>query len=125
MKFKNLIGLLILIVMTTSCATLFTGTKSKVLFTTVPPGAKILVNGVEKGTTPATLRLKRSLFETTTVTFKLDGYLTKTMEPETTFQPITILNLADPVGWAIDVATGAIVKFSPNNYEINLVPAQK
>jgi hypothetical protein len=125
MKLRNLIGLFLLIVLTTSCATLFTGTKSKVLFTTVPPGAKVLVNGVEKGVTPVTLHLKRSLFDVTSVTFKLDGYQPKTMEPETTFQPITILNLADPLGWAIDVATGAIVKFSPTNYEINLAPVQK
>jgi hypothetical protein len=124
MKLRNLIVLFVLIFMTTSCATLFTGTKSKVLFTSVPPGAKILVNGVEKGTTPATLKLKRSVFDVTTVTFKLDGYQSQTMEPETTFQPVTILNLVDPLGWAIDIATGAIVKFSPNNYEIKMVPAQ-
>jgi hypothetical protein len=125
MKLKNFIGLFILIFLTTSCASLFTGTKSNVSFTTVPPGAKIFVNGVEKGITPATLHLKRSLFDVTTVSFKLDGFQTKTMEPETTFQPVTILNLVNPLWWAIDVATGAIVKFSPNNYELNLAPVQK
>ncbi len=122
MNVRNLIGLLVLILLTTSCASIFTGTRSRVLFTSVPPGAKIYVNGVEKGTTPTTVRLKRSLFDVTTVTLKLDGYENKTMEPETTFQPITVLNLANPLGWAIDVATGAIVKFSPTNYELNLTP---
>ena len=125
MKFRNLIFLFVLIFMTTSCATLFTGTKSKVLFTSVPPGAKIIVNGVEKGVTPTTLKLKRSLFDVTTVTLKLAGYSDKVFEPETTFQPVTILNLANPLGWAIDVATGAIIKYSPANYNIQLVPVQK
>jgi len=125
MKFRNLIFLFVLIFMTTSCATLFTGTKSKVLFTSVPPGAKIIVNGVEKGVTPTTLKLKRSLFDVTTVTLKLAGYSDKVFEPETTFQPVTILNLANPLGWAIDVATGSIIKYSPANYDIQLVPVQK
>lgn len=125
MKLKNLIGLVVLILMTSSCATMFTGTKSKVLISSVPPGAKIIVNGEPKGTTPATLRLKRSVFDVTTITLKLDGYENNTFEPETTFQPVTVLNLVDPVGWAIDIATGAIVKFSPKSYEIELKPATK
>lgn len=125
MKLRNLLSLVLLILMTTSCATLFTGTKSKVLISSVPPGAKIIVNGEQKGTTPATVKLKRSVFDVTTITLKLDGYENNTFEPETTFQPVTVLNLVDPVGWAIDIATGAIVKFSPKNYEIELKPATK
>lgn len=124
MKFRNLIGILVLMLLTTSCATLFTGTKSKVLFTTVPPGAKIFVNGNERGVTPATIALKRSVFDTQTVTFKLDGFKNETIEPETTFQAVTILNFVDLFGWAVDIATGAIVKYSPNNYEIQLKPVQ-
>lgn len=125
MKLRNLIGLVILILMTTSCATLFTGTKSKVLISSVPPGAKIIVNGEQKGTTPSTVKLKRSVFDVTTITLKLDGYENHTFEPETTFQPVTVLNLVDPVGWAIDIASGAIVKFSPKSYEIELKPTTK
>lgn len=125
MKSRNLFGLIVLILLTSSCASIFTGSKSKVLFTSVPPGATIIVNGMEKGTTPATIKLKRSLFEVTTVTFKLKDHEVKTIEPETTFQPVTVLNLANPLGWAIDIATGAIVKFSPRNYEVELKPISK
>jgi hypothetical protein len=125
MNLRNFFALILVLLISTSCATMFTGTKSKVLFSSVPPGAQIFVNGVEKGVTPASVRLKRSLFETTTVTLKKEGYENVSVEPETTFQALTILNLANPVGWAIDVATGAIVKYSPNNYEMTLSPQKK
>lgn len=124
MKFRNVIGIIVIMLLTTSCATLFTGTKSKVLFTTVPPGATIFVNGKECGVTPASISMKRSVFDVQTVTFKLDGYKNETIEPETTFQAVTVLNFIDLFGWAVDIATGAIVKYSPNNYEIPLKPVQ-
>lgn len=122
MKLRNLICLLVLILITTSCATIFTGTSSNVRFSSVPPGAKIYVNGIERGVTPATVNMNRSLFNIQTVALKLDGYETRTIEPETSFQTVAIINLANPLFWAIDAVSGAIVKYNPTDYELQLTP---
>jgi len=122
MKLRNLICLLVLILITTSCATIFTGTSSNVRFSSVPPGAKIYVNGIERGVTPATVNMNRSLFNVQTVALKLDGYETRTIEPETSFQTVAIINLANPLFWAIDAVSGAIVKYNPKDYELQLTP---
>ena len=46
---RKLLLLLITSMFITSCASILTGSKRKVLFETEPPGAKVFVNGFEKG----------------------------------------------------------------------------
>ena len=103
----------------TSCATLFTGTTGTVNINSVPPGAKIQVNGIDRGNTPAILQLKRSN-DGPIVTLKMDGYQTKTFQPETTFNEISIINLFSPLGWAIDILSGALWKYEPSFYELQM-----
>lgn len=57
---KNII-LLIPILLATSCATIFTGTKDTIVFNSDPSGAKIFIDGLEVCKTPCTTKLKRSL----------------------------------------------------------------
>lgn len=61
-----------LAVLLTSCGTLFNGSTQAVSFSSEPPGAKVLVNGLPLGTTPFQMSLDSRRNQN--VEFKLDGY---------------------------------------------------
>lgn len=103
------------------CGTLFTGTEDVITFESRPPGARILVNGVEKGTTPLTIPVGRSLNETE-ITVLLRGYETRRFLLEKEFNRISILNFFNVLFWGIDAVTGAIYTYRPTYYEIRLEP---
>ncbi|MDN3585496.1 PEGA domain-containing protein [Pedobacter aquatilis] len=107
--------------MLSSCATVFTGTKQTVNFKTDPPAADIEVDGAKVGVTPMDVTLKKG-FTGQTVSFKLAGYETKTFQPTTTFNPVTVLNVIGLLGFPIDAATGAMMKYDPKVYEFKLEP---
>jgi len=104
-----------------SCATIFTGTTQTVQINSNPPAAAIEVDGVKTGVTPMAVPLKKG-FTGQTISLKLDGYETKTFQPQTTFNPVAILNVIGVFGFAIDAATGAIMKYDPKVYEFTLEP---
>jgi len=121
MKIRNLLFIAFVMAFMTSCATIFTGTKSKVNITSIPSGARILVDGIDRGVTPSVVKLKRG-FDSQSVTLKLDGYSDKIFEPEQTFQIVSVLNFTNLLGWGIDAITGSIKKYNPKFYEIKLDP---
>jgi hypothetical protein len=116
---KLQIILLALVFTLSSCATIFTGSKQNVQINSIPSGAKVSVDGMERGVTPLSTKLKKG-FEGQTITLKMDGYQTKVFQPETTFNAVAVLNMFGLLGWAIDAATGAMMKYSPKSYEITL-----
>ena len=105
----------------TSCATLITGTKQTVQINSIPSGAKVQVDGIDRGKTPAAIQLKRGN-EGQTVTLKADGYETMHFQPETDFNGVAALNLFNVLFWGIDAASGALWKYDPKYYEIQLDP---
>ena len=105
--------------LTTSCATIFTGTKDTISFKTNPEGAKVYIDGLEICKTPCTQDVKRSIGDKL-VEFKLDGYETKVIKLDKEFNPISIINLGFLIGWGVDAATGAIMKYDKKGYEIDL-----
>ena len=107
-----------------SCATVFTGTKQTISINSVPPGADVEVDGINRGVTPVAVKLKKG-FNGQTVTLKKEGYDTKIFEPETTFNPVAIINLFSIISWGIDAATGAMMKYDPKVYEIKLQSTKK
>ena len=121
MKTKISIALASILLLTTSCATIFTGTKQTVLVKSNPSGATIEVNGVERGTTPANIELKKG-FNGQIITLSKDGYKKHDFTPSTTFNPVSLVNLLILPGFIIDAATGAMMKYDPIFYEINLKP---
>ena len=104
-----------------SCATVFTGTKQTVQINSSPPAADIEVDGVKVGVTPMAVPLKKG-FTGQTVSLKLNGYETKTFQPAVTFNPVAILNLLGVVGFVVDAATGAIMKYDPKVYDYKFEP---
>lgn len=110
-----------IVLSTTSCATIFTGTKDSITFTTTPEGAKVIHQGVEKCLTPCTAEIPRGLGKQM-VMFQKEGFETKEVKLTKTFNPVTLLNilLGGAIGVGIDAATGSLTKYSPKSYTVDL-----
>ncbi|MDQ8144221.1 PEGA domain-containing protein [Chryseobacterium sp. CFS15] len=110
-----------IVLSTTSCATIFTGTKDSITFTTTPEGAKVIHKGVEKCLTPCTAEIPRGLGKQM-VMFQKEGFETKEVKLTKTFNPVTLLNilLGGAIGVGIDAATGSLTKYSPKSYTVDL-----
>jgi len=115
---KNII-LLIPVLLATSYATIFTGTKDTIVFNSDPSGAKIFIDGLEVCKTPCTTKLKRSLSDKI-AEIKLDGYETRVITLDRKFNAVSIINLGSLIGWGIDAATGALMKYDRKGYEVKL-----
>ncbi len=109
-----------LLVLYTGCATLFTGGKGKVMATSDPEGAEVLVNGQSMGKTPVQLKLKTK--EAYEVTFKKDGYKTVTKKLENkigvTWLILDIIGGLLPV--IVDAATGNWMVFDTKTLNVRL-----
>ena len=105
--------------MTQSCATLFTGTKDTIAINSNVKGAKIEIDGIDQGAAGTPIRVKRSLNDKM-VTVKAEGYQSKTFPLQSSFNVVSILNFSNPFAWAIDLLTGAVKKYDPKAYTIEL-----
>ncbi|QIL39926.1 PEGA domain-containing protein [Pedobacter sp. HDW13] len=103
------------------CATVFTGTKQTVQINSSPPAADIEVDGVKVGVTPMAVPLKKG-FTGQTLTLKLDGYESKTFQPQIAFNAVSVVNLLFIPGFIIDAATGSMMKYDPKVYEHKFEP---
>lgn len=109
----------------TSCATIFTGTKDSITFNSKPEGAKVVFQGVEKCVTPCSVNLDRSLGKRF-VELKKEGYETKELKLEKSFNPVTLVNIlfGGVIGFGIDLGTGSFTKYDPKTYDTELTPKQ-
>lgn len=121
MKKISTIFLAAMILFMTSCATLFTGTKQTVQINSKPAGAKVQIDGLDRGITPVAVKLKKGN-DGQVVTLKAEGFETKTFQPETGFNGVSVLNFFNLLFWGIDAATGSLWKYDPKFYEIELEP---
>ena len=81
-----------------------------------------MIDGLDQGTTPAIVEVKRPGLGDTQVVLKLDGYEDKVFTLQSKFNAVSILNFAGIIGWGIDIATGAVKKYSPKGYNIEMEP---
>lgn len=116
------VGAFTLSFLLTSCATIFSGTSQEVKFESEPSGAAIMVGGVERGTTPATVTLTKPGLSEKRVTFTKEGYEDRSLKLQKSFATTTILNIFGPwlIGWGIDAFSGAMFKYSPTQYNAEL-----
>lgn len=120
MKKKSLFATAMAIVLLfSSCATIFTGTKDRIQFNSNPSGATVLIDGIEVCKTPCSATVKRSLSDKD-AEFKLDGYETRIITLDRKFNAVSIINLGGLLGWAIDAATGSLMKYDRKSYDIQL-----
>lgn len=110
----------------TSCASIFCGSKAKVTFdSNVKEDVTLTVDGIKHHnvTFPYTTKVKRG-FEDTIVKAEVKEHKTETIVIDKTFNPVSIINLCDILGWGIDAATGAITKPAQSYFEIEFKKAE-
>lgn len=120
MRSLSTLLLLLIILVSTGCATLFTGSSDNIVFESDPPGAEVLIDGLVIGRTPTTVNVKRPGMGDQQVTLRLDGYNPVTFTLSKSFNSVAILNLASFVGWGIDVLTGAVMKYDKRLYNVDM-----
>ena len=116
---KKIPVLFLAVFMMTGCATIFTGTKDNISFSSTPSGATIYKDGVEICTTLCNYKIKRSLNDTD-IEFKLDGYETRLITLDNELNLVSIINLGNLLGWGIDALSGAVMKYDRKSYDLKL-----
>lgn len=102
-----------MLVFLSSCSTIFTGTKQSITFMG-NPGIGIYKNNnkiteiTQDGT--STVKIKKSLSSTGLVA-KQEGYRNTPLVLDAVFNPISVINLFNPIGWLVDLGTGAACKY--------------
>ena len=112
----------VLLCSATSCASIFCGSKAKVTFDcNVKNDVTLTIDGIKYYNVefPFTTKIKRG-FEDTIVRAESESYKPETLVIDKTFNPVSIINLCDVLGWGIDAATGAITKPANSYYQIEL-----
>jgi hypothetical protein len=109
-----------------SCATLFTGTTQSVTIDSQPQGANIVIDGQLVGTTPARVRLNRDLNaifdDGKFIRLEKDGYAPDGYILGADIEPFSVLNMFNVFFWAVDAATGALMRYDSDYYSFQLVP---
>lgn len=114
MKFIS--ALVVLSMLSTSCASIFTGSKRNVLFESNPSGAKVFVNGMEQCVAPCQIKVKSD----DRVDFRLDGYKERVVVMDSDFNLVAILNGFSIVGWGIDALTGSLKRVNTKYVKVDL-----
>ena len=109
------------IMLTTSCASILTGSKRTVLFETEPSGAKVFVNGFEKGKTPVQLKVRAD----DRIDFRLDDYKERVVVMDGKFNLVAILNGFGILGWGIDALTGSLKRVDTKYIKVTLEKSDK
>ncbi|MBO7300077.1 MAG: hypothetical protein J6U53_01555 [Tidjanibacter sp.] len=121
---KKLLLIALLALSCTSCATIIGGTKKKVVFDgDVKAPVTMVVDGrpYRNVVLPYKVNVKRG-FSASEVRITVDGYEPVTFWVGKDFNPWALLNLADPVGWIIDLATGAVTRPAMTHYWVDFSP---
>jgi len=122
MKKIIILILIVISVVFNGCATILTGSTDTISFDSNPEGAKILLDGLQIGKTPAYITIKRPGFSDKEIILELEGYEDRRFLLQKEFNAIAILNFAGWVGWVIDIATGSVFRYSTKAYDIDLEP---
>ncbi len=125
--FKLLMLLLLLVSFITysGCATLFSGSREEISFSSEPDGAKVVVNGHDKGTTPLKITLKKS--KEHKIEFVKEGYEKKSFKLTYSLGAgwLILDILAGLIGIIVDAATGNWNGFDEDSYKAVLEPTGK
>ncbi|MCF7952071.1 MAG: PEGA domain-containing protein [Spirochaetaceae bacterium] len=108
---------LLLLVLFSSCATVFKGTTQEITFETSPSGAKVYLDGDMVGTTPVTMPLKKNKYKSFRV--ELEGYQTIQRQMDKEYDLVALLNIFWDYS-TTDMLTGAAFEYAKNAYYIEL-----
>lgn len=125
---KKLVVFSLCIAILTSCATIFNGSKARVVLADekVTDPVDLTVDGAKYPNIllPARVKIKRG-FKDTKVVAEARGYNSSSVDIHKKFNGTTLWNiiLGGIPGMAVDAATGAMMKPESNYYNLNMQPA--
>jgi hypothetical protein len=105
------------------CATLFTGTSEEIKFSANVPGVRLTIDGQPKGTLPVTVKQSRDFMHGQEFRVKLEaaGYVTQEFQLKRQFNWVALLDITSiPTSGGIDYYTGALMRFEPDEYHIQM-----
>jgi hypothetical protein len=113
-----------LLISVVSCSSIVNGTRQIISINSNVKGADVIVDGRNVGKTPFTGKVKRG--SDTAVTLQKEGYSSKTIIMSDEVAPAFWANGLFFYGFGFssttDYATGAMYKYSPASYSIDLEP---
>lgn len=102
------------------CGTIKHGTTQDLMIQSNPPGAMVMVDGIEHGQTPISVNLSRK--NRHTVTVRMYGYENFQTSLRRKLSGWSVLG--GPIGLLIDDATGGMYHLSPSNLNVQLQQAE-
>lgn len=110
--------------MSAGCATMVRGNRQDITFNTEPPGASVIIDGLQ-GTTPYTVSLDRNT--NYVVKIIMEGYREEQVFIKKHFGWLTIFGNLPwlLIGLSVDVASGSAWKLKPKKVKLKLEPSWK
>lgn len=115
---KSLLPLL-LISTVVGCASIAGENTRKVQVSSYPAGASIYVDNKQYGTTPAVINLPTYIYGGKAVTLKKPGFREQTLQVNTKFQPVALLDLLVWPTFVVDGIAGNLVKIAPEDLNLH------
>lgn len=115
-----ILTLFFVFIVLTGCATVISGRTQEIGVSSSPSGAKVFVNGQEKGITPIALKLSRK--DKHVIKIQLEGYKPYEVVLVRKINGWVLGNIliGGLIGLAVDAITGAIYKLEPDNISVKL-----
>jgi hypothetical protein len=107
------------------CATIFTGTSDQIAFASNVPRVRLSIDGEYKGELPLTVEVNRKAPEggRFLARFERTGYVTQEFELKREFNLVSLLDVpVFIVGFPVDMVSGAIMRFEPESYHVQMLP---
>lgn len=119
MKFNTL---LVITIILTGCATIFSGTSDEISFSTNADPVRVYVDGLNVGNTPLKVSVEKKVGQGRVVRFEKPGYKTQEFNLKNKFDTVAILDITSVItSGGIDVLTGAMMEYSPKQYHIEML----
>ncbi len=121
---KSIALILVQLILITSCASMFSGTKEKIKLRSDVPGTKFFLDDEELGTDSATVKISKKNLSDTRFIAKKDGCKPAQVDVETKFDATSLWGILLDFGlisilvidWGI---TGAVREAERTNYVLN------
>ena len=114
------------LLLSSGCATMFSREYDDLTIESNPPGAEVYLGAEHIGTTPFTKRFDRDTFESPQITLRKEGYKPQTVTLQRTLEKTALLNFGfflttcGVTSWAIDAASGSMIRYAPDSYLVDL-----
>ena len=119
MKFNTLILISMIL---TGCATIFSGTSDEISFSTNADPVRVYVDGLNVGETPLKVAVEKKVGLGRVVRLEKAGYKTQEFNLKNKFDTVAILDITSVLtSGGIDAITGALMEYSPKQYHVEML----